>query len=59
MMYYYWKNGRVRPSVLYSMPKGELTVIQAFYEREMQENNEVVKKANDSKSVVYAVALTQ
>lgn len=59
MMYYFWKHGRVRPSVLYSMPKGELTVIQAFYEREMQENNDAVKVAEKSKSVVYSVPLAQ
>lgn len=43
MMYYYWKNGRVRPSVFYSMPKGELTVIQSFYQREISDKNEVIK----------------
>ena len=43
MMYYYWKNGRIRPSVFYSMPKGELTVLQAFFEKEVEEQNELVK----------------
>jgi hypothetical protein len=43
MMYYYWKNGRIRPSVFYSMPKGELTVLQAFFEKEVAEHNELVK----------------
>lgn len=43
MMFYYWKNGRIRPSVFYSMPKGELTVLQAFFEKEVEEHNELVK----------------
>ena len=43
MMYYYWKNGRIRPSVFYSMPKGELTVLQDFFEKEVEEHNELVK----------------
>jgi hypothetical protein len=42
MMYYYWKHGRVRPSVFYTMPKGELMVLQAFFEQEIAENNEAV-----------------
>jgi hypothetical protein len=37
MMYYYWKNGRVRPSVFYNMAKGEQLVIRAFYELEIKE----------------------
>lgn len=51
MMYYYWKHGRVSPSVFYSMPKGELTVIQAFYEMEVEERNEQIRKANEGKMV--------
>lgn len=43
MMYYYWKNGRIRPSVFYSMPKGELTVLQAFFEKEVEEHNALTK----------------
>ena len=43
MMYYYWKNGRIRPSVFYSMPKGELIVLQAFFDKEVEEHNELVK----------------
>ena len=42
MMYYYWKNGRIPPSVFYSMPKGELTVLQAFFEKEIEEHNALV-----------------
>lgn len=45
MMYYYWKNGRIRPSVFYSMPKGELTVLQAFFAKEIEERNELAKSA--------------
>lgn len=51
MMYYYWKNGRIRPSVFYSMPKGELTVLQAFFEKEVEEHNELVK-GTDGKGVL-------
>lgn len=57
MMYYYWKNGRVKPSVFYSMPRGELTVIQAFYEMEIAENNQTIKEAEKSKSTVYSVPI--
>ena len=34
-MYYYWKHGRVLPSVFYKLPRGELLVLQAFYEQEI------------------------
>jgi hypothetical protein len=44
-MYYYWKSKGIRPSVFYSMPRGELTVLQAFYEKEVQEKNELIKKS--------------
>lgn len=43
-MYYYWVHGRIRPSVFYSMPKGELTVIQAFYEKEVEDRNRLIKE---------------
>lgn len=42
MMYYFWKHGRIRPSVFYSMPRGELTVVQAFYEQEVKERNDLI-----------------
>ena len=47
MMYYYWKNGRIRPSVFYSMPKGELTVLQAFFEKEVEDHSELIKGTGD------------
>lgn len=58
MMYYYWKHGRIRPSVFYSMPRGELIVLQAFYEQEVEENNKEIDRAENSKSVVYSIGLT-
>lgn len=57
-MYYYWKHGRIRPSVFYSMPRGELIVLQAFYEQEVEENNKEIDRAENSKSVVYSIGLT-
>ena len=45
MMFYYWKRRGIRPSVFYAMPRGELTVIQAFYEQEIEEHNEAVKRS--------------
>ena len=45
MMYYYWKNRGISPSVFYNMPKGELTVIRAFYEREIEDKVEMIKKS--------------
>lgn len=43
-MYYYWVNKGIRPSVFYSMPSGELKVIQAFYEKELEERKEFEEK---------------
>lgn len=43
-MYYYWRRKGIRPSVFYSMPKGELTVIQAFYEKEIEDRDKVLKE---------------
>ncbi len=45
MMYYYWKSKGIRPSVFYQMPRGELTVVQAFYEKEVQERDEFIRKS--------------
>lgn len=38
-----------------SMPRGELTVIQAFYEKELEERNELIRKADGK--VLYSVDL--
>ena len=43
MMYHYWVAHGIRPSVIYNMPKGELRVIMAFFEREMQTNAKINK----------------
>ena len=45
MMYYYWKHRGIRPSVFYSMPRGELMVLQAFYIREIEDRNEAIKNS--------------
>ena len=58
MMYYYWKHHGTPPSVFYSMPKGELTVIRAFYEREVEEKNELVRNAEGKASVVIPVDIS-
>lgn len=44
MMYFYWRHGRIRPSVFYQMPRGELIVIQAFFEKEVEERNEQIRQ---------------
>jgi hypothetical protein len=46
MSYYYWKNGRIRPSFFYNLPQGELTVICAFFEMELAEEKELLKYMN-------------
>jgi len=46
-MYYYWKRKGIRPSVFYSMSRGELLVIQAFYERELEDNAELNKRLRE------------
>jgi hypothetical protein len=43
-MYYYWVNRGIRPSVFYSMPRGELTVIEAFYAKELEEREQIQKE---------------
>lgn len=50
-MFYYWKHKCIRPSVFYSMPKGELTVIQAFYEKEIEERDKVLKEMSKNNIV--------
>lgn len=52
-MYYYWKHKGIRPAVFYSMPKGELTVIQAFYEKEMEERNKLLKAMDGKVACPY------
>lgn len=46
-MYYYWKKRGIRPSVFYSMPRGELAVIQAFYQRELEDQAKMLKMIKD------------
>lgn len=41
MMYYYWSRKGIRPSVFHNMSPGELTVVQAFYEKEIEEKNKL------------------
>ena len=43
-MYYYWVNRGIRPSVFYSMSRGELTVIEAFYAKELEEREQIQKE---------------
>lgn len=43
MMYWYWKKKGIRPAVFYQIPYGELTIIRAFYELEVEEENEKIK----------------
>lgn len=44
MMYYYWVNKGIMPSVFYNMPRGELTVITAFWEKELEEREQLQKE---------------
>ncbi|WP_165000430.1 hypothetical protein [Anaerophilus nitritogenes] len=44
MIYYFWKTKGIRPSVIYNMPRGELILLMAFYEKEMQEIEEMMKR---------------
>jgi hypothetical protein len=46
LSYYYWKNGRIRPSFFYNLPKGEFAIIRAFFELEIEEENELLKTMN-------------
>jgi hypothetical protein len=44
MMCHYWISKGIRPSVFYNMPRGELTVISAFFELEMERRGEILDK---------------
>lgn len=48
MMYYYWKTKGIRPSIFYQMSKGEQIVIRAFFEKELEEKNELIKQMEKS-----------
>lgn len=37
MLYYYWVTKGIRPSFFYNLPDGELAIIRAFYELEIEE----------------------
>lgn len=56
MMYYYWKTKGILPSVFYKMPKGELTVLQAFFEKEVEEHTELAKNV-EGKGVLPVVMI--
>ena len=45
------------PSVFYKLPRGELLVLQAFYEQEIDDNNKELERANKSNSVMYNINL--
>ena len=42
-MYYYWEKDGTRPSVFYNMPSGELKIIMAFFENEIEEKEKKEK----------------
>ncbi|WP_165916262.1 hypothetical protein [Marinisporobacter balticus] len=44
MLYYYWKTKGIRPSVIYNMPRGELILLMAFYEKEIEEIEKMMKE---------------
>lgn len=48
MMYYYWKTKGIRPSIFYQMSKGEQVVIRAFFEKELEEKNEMIRQMEKS-----------
>lgn len=52
-MYYYWRHKGIRPSVFYSMPKGELTVIQAFYQQELEDREKLIKELDGKMACPY------
>lgn len=47
----------ILPSVFYKLPRGELLVLQAFYEQERDDNNKELERADKSKSVMYNINL--
>jgi hypothetical protein len=47
-MYYYWKEKGIKPSEFYNMNRGELTVVRAFYERELKDKNKKMKEMSKS-----------
>lgn len=57
MMYYYWKEKGIRPSVFYSMPIGERLIVQAFYENEIEEKNKNRQEMRNSETPIFPVVL--
>ncbi|MBI6873744.1 hypothetical protein [Clostridium aciditolerans] len=55
MMYYYWKEKGIRPSVFYSMPIGERLIVQAFYENEIEEKNKSRQEMKNSETPIFPV----
>lgn len=56
-MYYYWKEKGIRPSVFYEMPPGELRLIKAFLQKELEEKNRRVEDALDGGGIFPVVVL--
>jgi hypothetical protein len=57
MMYYYWKEKGIRPSVFYNMPVGERMVVQVFYENEIEEKNKSRQEMKNSETPIFPVVL--
>jgi hypothetical protein len=41
-MYYYWVRKAIRPSFIANLGKGELEIIYAFFEREIEERQNMM-----------------
>lgn len=57
MMYYYWKEKGIRPSVFYSMPIGERMIVQAFYQNEVEEKNRSRQEMRNSETPIFPVVV--
>lgn len=57
MMYYYWKEKGIRPSVFYNMSIGERMIVQVFYENEVEEKNKSRQELKSSETPIFPVVV--
>lgn len=57
MMYYYWTEKGIRPSVFYNIPEREKLVIRAFYEYEQSHKQHYRNKFESKDIPIFPVTI--
>lgn len=57
MMYYYWTEKGIRPSVFYNIPEREKLVIRAFYEYEQSEKRDSRNRIKNKEIPIFPVTI--